>query len=54
MLTDLAPYAVSVAQVERAAGFTLPLPPNVDKTAIGGIWPSDVEVFQRRKHAVCQ
>ncbi|ASG23224.1 DNA/RNA non-specific endonuclease [Nitrospirillum viridazoti] len=50
---DLTPYAVSVAKVEQAAGFALPLPFNVDKTSIGAIWPSDTEVFQRRKHAIC-
>ncbi|TWB33102.1 DNA/RNA non-specific endonuclease [Nitrospirillum pindoramense] len=51
---DLTPYAVSVAQVETAAGFTLPLPAGVDRTAVSVVWPADMEAFQERKRATCQ
>ncbi|MDE1146715.1 MAG: DNA/RNA non-specific endonuclease [Azospirillaceae bacterium] len=51
---DLAPYAVSIAQVEAAGGLTLPLPAGVDRAAVSAVWPADTEAFQERKHSICQ
>ncbi|MDE1150492.1 MAG: DNA/RNA non-specific endonuclease [Azospirillaceae bacterium] len=50
---DLAPYAVSINQVEQAAGFTLPLPANIDKTVVSTVWPADTQGFQKQKQASC-
>ncbi|WP_145616787.1 hypothetical protein [Nitrospirillum bahiense] len=50
---DLAPYAVSVNQVEQAAGFVLPLPAGIDKAVVGAVWPAGTGAFQKQKQINC-
>ncbi|WP_186455758.1 DNA/RNA non-specific endonuclease [Nitrospirillum pindoramense] len=50
---DLTPHAVSVAQVEQAAGVALPLPANTDRGSVSAVWPVDLYALQKRKHVTC-
>jgi len=50
---DLAPYLVSIADIERAAGFALPLPADVDRNKTATLWNADLNAFARIKARKC-
>lgn len=51
---DLAPFAVPVAEIERRAGLSIPLPPTVDKAAVGALWPVNLAAFAKAKRSACE
>jgi endonuclease G len=46
-------YLVSVSDVERAAGLSIPLPADTDKAHVVTLWPSDLSGYARAKKAAC-
>jgi DNA/RNA endonuclease G (NUC1) len=50
---DLTPYLVSIADIERKAGFALPLPADVDRTKTATLWSADINGFARIKAHKC-
>lgn len=51
--SEVAKYAVSVAEVERQAGITVPLPADVDKSQVVPLWDADLSGFKKVKKAHC-
>jgi endonuclease G len=50
---DLSPYVVTVAEVEKEAGFSLPLPADIDRSKVGIVWPADLSGFAKAKAQKC-
>ena len=50
---DVDMYVVAVADVERQAGVSVPLPDDVDKNHVVIPWRSDLSAFARTKKATC-
>jgi endonuclease G len=50
---DLTPWLVTVAQVERDAGISLPLPAAVDPAAPPQLWPADIGAWSKAHKAAC-
>jgi len=50
---DISPYLVTIAEVEKEAGFSLPLPAGIDRSKVGSLWPADLSGFARRKSQKC-
>jgi endonuclease G len=50
---DLSPFLVSIADIEREAGFALPLPADVDRTMTATLWNADINGFARVKAHKC-
>jgi endonuclease G len=51
---DLAPFMVTVAEIENATGITLPLPAGIDKSKSAALWPIDMAGFVKAKKEKCQ
>jgi len=49
----LTPFVVSIADIERQAGITIPVPAGVDKTKVALPWQADVTGFAKAKKAAC-
>lgn len=50
----LAPWQVSIADVERSAQITLPLPDTIDREAEPKLWPADVKAWNAARKAKCR
>lgn len=51
---DLLPYAVSLAEIERQAGFMLPLPAGIDRAKeASSVWTTDTQGFNTKKKQKC-
>ncbi|MDB5394837.1 MAG: endonuclease [Rhodospirillales bacterium] len=50
---DLTPYLVSINDIEKAVGFSLPLPAGVNRVQLGVIWPADLAGFAKMKTRKC-
>lgn len=50
---NLPMYVVSVSDVERAAGISIPLPADVDKAHVVLPWPADTSGYAKAKKAAC-
>jgi endonuclease G len=51
---DLAPFMVTLADVEKASGITLPLPAGISKSKSVELWPIDTANFTKTKKKKCQ
>jgi endonuclease G len=51
---DLAPFMVSVADVEKQAGLELPLPLSISKSKAAELWAIDMANFTKTKKKNCQ
>jgi len=51
---DLEPYQVTIADVEKEAGISLPLPKGVSRTKQGTLWPFDLTAFKKDKAKKCK
>lgn len=47
------PYVVAIADIEREAGITIPLPDGMDKGHVTLPWPADTVGFAKAKKAAC-
>jgi endonuclease G len=50
---DLSPYQVTIAEVEKEAGISLPLPKGVSRTKQGTLWSFDLTAFKKAKAKKC-
>lgn len=50
---DLAPWQTSVAAIEAALGFKLPLPAGIDREAHPALWPADLAAWHKAHKAAC-
>lgn len=44
---------VSIAEVERQAGISIPLPPGIDREQVNTAWPADLARYARVKKSAC-
>lgn len=49
----LVPFVVSIADVERQAGISIPLPDSIDRVHVTMPWPADLSGYAKAKKAAC-
>jgi endonuclease G len=49
----LEPWQSDIADVEQAAGVTLPLPQGIDRETKPAIWPADISAWKKKHSAAC-
>lgn len=49
----MAPWQVSISQVEQAAGIELPLPNSANRQAEPQLWPADLKAWAKKHKELC-